>query len=487
MKKLLLLFCFSLFGFHSFGQEFANNNNGFIYADTTIRQLKFIVDSLNLKFKVCDLNKQYYSMLQGKAHYVILNKKNVKAAVKDMEAGISFEGLKSKYKGLITDKDLIVYKYEYTDYENTERVSFYSPELGGGHDHELEFDKQRLRSAPYLKGSWLIDYSSKSEYSAESVQAFYLTENMSAPALPEKYARLVQYSDCLVDTNASVFYENAKRTGRHYDSKTPAAVSKFMEQIHKLTGKPVYSEDTTYWDQYAAWDSLKFSRADSLFKNDPSVKWLFEEAVKSGLADGGSTDEEFEEYVGKYDSKKNALEFKRRRVVVGGCSMDQSPRYHAQQIARLSAETVNWEIFLRSHLDIMNDRFERVSDGSWAWAGRKTYIAELEALEINVPDLLFGICLRVSNPSQNHYFGDIGRLGRALSESKDKVLIEKRMLEMIADKSLDDFNRVLVYYLFSNYNYNLPEGDEKKENTKRLNEAIAELPPYLSEKINSKK
>lgn len=90
---------------------------------------------------------------------------------------------------------------------------------------------------------------------------------------------------------------------------------------------------------------------------------------------------DFEEYVSCYKSPKVALELKRSRIVVGGCSQDMSPRVHAMNIALLSAETINWEIFLRSHLDIMNDNFERMSDGSYAWAGRKTYIKELEVLD----------------------------------------------------------------------------------------------------------
>jgi len=44
--------------------------------------------------------------------------------------------------------------------------------------------------------------------------------------------------------------------------------------------------------------------------------------------------------------------------------MDESPRTHARAIALLAAETNNWDILLRAHIDIMNDRFERRSDGS---------------------------------------------------------------------------------------------------------------------------
>jgi hypothetical protein len=78
----------------------------------------------------------------------------------------------------------------------------------------------------------------------------------------------------------------------------------------------------------------------------------------------------------------------------------------------LAAETAEWPVFLRAHLDIMNDHFERFTDGSYAWGGRKTYLKEIEDLNIDVPDLLLGTSLRIVDPSENHYFGYSGRLGR---------------------------------------------------------------------------
>ena len=168
------------------------------------------------------------------------------------------------------------------------------------------------------------------------------------------------------------------------------------------------------------------------------------------------------------------------------CSQDNSPRIHAMNIALLSAETVNWEIFLRSHLDIMNDNFERVSDGSYAWAARKTYIKELEVLDINVIDLLLGISLRIENAGDHHYFGSIGRLGRALSESEQRVSIKTKILDMIRDDQLDDYNRVLMYYLFLNYNYYLENKEQQKENIEKLKLAVSKLPTYISTKIKFK-
>lgn len=287
--------------------------------------------------------------------------------------------------------------------------------------------------------------------------------------MDDKYGRIVQYSECLVDTTATVYFKDAERS---YYGSVDGSVAEFTEYLHEKLKMPTFNYEELYaaqtdtvamdtitlsakereFDEYVKqmeeWQAQRLKRVDSLMNNDRECRSLFDKALSSVLSKKEISDDEFEEYVGRYSSKENELFLKRRRIVIGGCSMDDSPRRHALRIAELAGETASWEIFLRSHLDIMNDRFERVSDGSYAWGRRKTYIKELEVLNINVSDLLLGIVLRVNNPSENHYFGSIRRIGRSLSESKDKGVIECEMLSMIKSKELDDYNRLLVYYLF---------------------------------------
>lgn len=184
--------------------------------------------------------------------------------------------------------------------------------------------------------------------------------------------------------------------------------------------------------------------------------------------------------------KVQLLDEMRSIRVIGGCSQDSRPRAHAINIALLSAETYKWEVFLKAHLDIMNDHFERMSDGSYAWERRNTYIKELEELNINVADLMFGISFRIENPSNNHYFGSIGRLGRAFSETKNRSEIEKSILSIVSDKELDIYNRLLFYFLFLNYNENIRNEAIKKKNNDKLLAATKTLPNFISEKLSKK-
>lgn len=183
------------------------------------------------------------------------------------------------------------------------------------------------------------------------------------------------------------------------------------------------------------------------------------------------------------DKKEKLLDEMRSAEAVGSCSNDFSPRIQGVNMALLSAETAHWEIFLKSHLDIMNDRFERVSDASYAWKDRQTYIKELEELDINVPDLLLGIYFRIDNPEKNHYYGNIGRLGRAISESKDNKLFLSQILSMVEDERLDDYNRVLAYFLYISCNYYTKSKTEKKFNNAKIINAVKKLPKYLADNI----
>lgn len=91
---------------------------------------------------------------------------------------------------------------------------------------------------------------------------------------------------------------------------------------------------------------------------------------------------------------------------------------------------------------------------------------------------MLGISLRINNSSENHYYGNIGRLGRALSETKDRDKIEVRMLKMIGEQELDDYNRVIIYYLHKNYCDHLKTDDHEKAINSKLKKAVLLLPKY---------
>lgn len=390
--------------------EFKVYPNGLIYSEQTMGKLSHIVDSLNLKYKTCNFNTIFYSKSQTIGHIIKVDKSNIKEAKKDMETQISLDDFLKKYPKATIERNVLIIKSKYKNYKKQDVVEFEEFDLKSDYGFSITSENVSLYQKDF-SNKWLLEYSEKTNYSDESLSAFYFPTNFSSVPIPQKYSQMIGYSDCLIDTTTTKFKDNLKD----------------------------------------GWVELP--------KNWTSLS----------------------------DKKKaKLLDEMRSTRVVGGCSMDSRPREHAIHIALLSAETYNWEVFLKAHLDIMNDRFDRMSDGSYAWGQRNTYIKELEEININVPDLILGISFRIENPASNHYFGSIGRVGRALSETKNRIEIEQAMLSVISDNELDTYNRLLFYFLFRNYNHYIKDETVKKENNDKLATATKTLPDFISERLTEK-
>lgn len=400
MKKTLTIFISILGLCQVHGQEFKEFENGLIYNEKTMAKLRHIVDSLNLKYKTCDLNKAFYAKSQTVAHSLILNSGDISAARKDMERNLPFEEFVSKYPESVIKRNILILKWPPD--EDNDHMTEYAEFSASGYGLEIEVPASDYSKS--VKNTWAY------ESTGERIVGFYFPEELTSQKLPQQYAIKIGYSDCLIDTTAKKMKDDLK------------------SDWVKLPEN---------------WQSLSLKKQQKL------------------------------------------LDQMRSTEVVGFCSMDSRPRTHAFYIALLSAETTNWEIFLRSHLDIMNDRFSRMSDGSYAQAARQTYIHELEKLDINVPDLLIGIALRTENPATNHYYGSISRLGRAIADSKDKSEFEETILKMIADKELDNYNRVLFYFLFMNYTGYLQDKSQETACLEKVKLATAQFPDYLKQLVKS--
>lgn len=472
--KRQIIFLSLMISWCSYGQhsEFQVYENGLIYSEVTMNKLGLIVDSLNLKFKTCDLSHPYYSLAQGMATRVKVRNKE---ALRMMESGTSLDEYRNRFPGSIQE-ELWITKSYYRDYKNNRFIEYSGLPFGWGNETSITVKHNRENNK---NSGWVVN--------RDQTEAFHFIK-LQHYELPYAYARLVQYVDCMIDTTATIFFPQAY--GAVYQQiKKGTRADEFMSLARNYPNEPSYPDLTnlegeawkaayeTFSKKRMAWDSLRLLHLDEQM-NIPRWKNLLAEAAAESIEHGNSSSE-FEFYVSRYLSKETALQLKRSRKVVGNCSQDLSPRFHAMEICQLAAETTQWDIFLRSHLDIMNDRFERMSDGSYAWEGRKTYLKELEALDIPAVDLLLGTCLRVDNVSENHYFSSIGRTGRALTDADDKPALEARLLAMIRDDKLDPYNRLLITYLFSNYAYSF---DNKEQTQTRLNDlgmATNDLPDFV--------
>lgn len=459
MKALILPALIISMTCHGQSTEFKVYPNGLIYDSITMHRLSGIVDSLNIRFRSCDLAHPYVALRQGYALRVHIPNRH---ALRLIRENISLEAYGSKFPNQVETEKVWIYQTRYTTWEGKHVLAYqelpadYSEFSVEVPDHN-KFDKTN---------GWVVD-----EGSEDHERALFLL-SLEDKVLPLPYARLVQYVDCMIDTTAEIYFPEAKaEVYQSVDSSSKAG--EFVAMADQFAGKPAFPDEelekngsdsiyAKYAGEWHVWDSLRMISLDKVMKN--SVYWnqVLDEAIADAVSRGNSNDR-LEYYVGRYRSEEDELRLKRSRRVMGNCSMDQSPRYHAMRIATLAARTAKWDIFLRSHLDVMNDRFDRLSDGSYAWASRRTYLKELEELNLNVIDLLLGIALRTASVGPHHYWGSVSRIGRALADAEDKSKVEQQLLAAVGDEKLDHLNRLLMGYVYSNYVWSLPEGERERK------------------------
>lgn len=482
MKKFGLIICFGIC-LNLSAQEFPTYENGLIYSPRAMEKLKGMVGDKNEEFRVCDYEKKFYSTEQTKGRIFHMGEVDWGVLAKDLKANISLKDFEKNYSYDFDKDDLVLLsKYDYVDYNEKQMVGISERPDGSSLEMALaEWPTSHSKNWVWSnrgKRTWLV----------------YLERPFETFKIPERYSRMIQYSECLIDTTSQIFTADASRM-RWYSENDSTRIQqeKFMNFItDEYVVKPPeleYDENMSQEETMARYDSLqRWENAKKGFvklelSKKPEFKRLLNRAYDEALKNQSSTDE-FEYYVAHYLSPSKSLTLKRNRIVVGQCSMDDSPRIHAMNIAQLAGESVNWDIFLRSHLNVLNDNVNRVSDGSWAWEARKTYIRELEELDIEVKELLLGTALRASNTAEGHYFGNIGRLGRAISESKDVNEFEDELYHMIDDQTLDDFNRLLMFYLHDNLVYHMDTSKEKHSYKNKRNMAKSLLPNYISDKLD---
>ncbi|MBU3700162.1 MAG: hypothetical protein FGM33_09195 [Candidatus Kapabacteria bacterium] len=391
--------------------EFTVHPNGLIYSDRTMAGLRRIVDSLNLRFKGCDFDATFVSRAQTLGHVVRMETGDVEGARRALADNISFEDFIERFPQALVDRNTLAVRHSYIGSKGALTVSYeiLDPLL------EWSFSLNDPKPSMQLKnlaGTWLFEYTAPSKYGKEKLKGIYFPSEFRRYELPKRFAEMIGYADCLVDTTTT----------------------KYKTEL--VEGRVALPKDWVGLDRRA------------------------QEAL---------------------------LDTMRSTQVVGFCSMDQGPRVHALNIALLSAETQHWGVFVKAHLDIMNDRFDRMSDGSYAMGGRNTYIRELEELNISVPTLLLGIIFRIDNPATNHYRGSIGRIGRALSESRVRADVESRILDIISDPDLDLYNRMVFYNLYLSCAERIEDASQRIAAMDQLAIATATLPEHIRTRLQSPK
>lgn len=458
--------------------EFQIHNNGFIYPEATMSDLAFIVDSLDLKFKQCDLDRKYLARAQTMANYYTVENDNwrkVQSRLTQAAASGPID-VQTLYPNAKLVRRGILYVNEGSTRRPGRKFNLLPLNYGSSFSIQPGDEKSgQVTDLIYVGNGY------------KNTRVWVLDAVPTVREIPETYARMIQYVDCMVDTTQNIHFDDAASSTGGYLKSDPKVngAADFLELTEKYEETaPEYDvtpeEDPTYelWGEWKkemkAWTTGKQAWVNRMIKENRRFARAFAR-LKDDVRSGNSVYEESEYYLETQGEYALALKSKRLRKVWGSCSQDPSPRIHAAQIAKLSAASVEWTVFLRAHLNIMNDRFDRATDGNYALASRGTYLAEVEALGIDATSLLIGSCLEAEGLAKNHYQSNWSRVGRALTEAQDADAVVALITNIIRDPELDDLNRMTGVYLlrFMARNYG-KEGTDKRY-TRALATALAGL------------
>lgn len=475
MKNLLLLSaCF--FSCTINAQD--SDSERLIYSEEAREALIHIVDSLNLEFSVSE-SKPYKSCMQGRGDYFFMNSTDAFQAIKDMESGFTFNQMAAKYPYAQMQPDVIVERLQAT-LDGKPNVIYAAISLG-----ELIPSAAFTEDTALPSKGWVFSYDI--QYSA--LTAYYLPDGLSSPELPERYARLVQYVDHLVPRDTQVYFDYSWECTPPYAYEPGPKMKLFKDYHNEKLQRPIYTElnpdnpvaakedRERFRAKLSAWEDSRRHGADSLMQSDAVFKKLFRDALAEANDHLTVTDEEFEEYAEAYASKEEALYFKRCRKVMNTEATDSEPRRHMMNIARLAAETRDWQLYLAAQFEILSERlFFRPPVLNETL--QHSFVRELEAINVNAVEFLLGHALRTADKDEGLTTMATFKLAMPIVEAFEREVAENILLDMIADRELDEVNRATAYRLFCSYNRLLPEMQREKNN-RRLEQAEGFLPESL--------
>lgn len=231
-----------------------------------------------------------------------------------------------------------------------------------------------------------------------------------------------------------------------------------FDYIDVLVPKPVYEKQKGYSnDLYSKAMAQRNTRKKKAYieqrkrtiqqssKDDIQFKKLYQQAINIWQLDAIGS-EKLENIVEQVGDIELALQMKRKRRVVGFCSMDNGPANHLQSIAKLSALATEWDLFIKTHMHLINDRFESAIYSSYGEESRNTPIHDLESIGLEPDKLFVGSLLRAQDTKENHYFSNFSRIARAISQlSKPSASLEL-LVNIVNDTSADIPNRINAWY-----------------------------------------
>jgi hypothetical protein len=426
---------------HIIGQQKQLDQESF-YSAVALTKLKHTSDSLHIRYKSVPHNKTYFSLPQAHGNWVFMDTL-AKEARDFVKTKPSFDAFLRKFPFAKVEKNLLVLRYQSEGYGNGKIVQFRSYPEKYPYEFDLSFDSIRYFSS--LKNTWIDTILEAHIYrkNDEFVGCFF-EKGFETKTLPTKYAQKIEYVDFISDTNTVLFpYRNILSSLMTTPAFLPARKALYALLLPNRGARK--EGDFDYEVDYAEWVKPDEALEQNVAKTADFKKRLVaasDEALVKKIPSAL-----LENLVLKYLSPAKALKLKQLRYLNLSCGNDNRPRFHWFHMAKLAAETNNWNIFMSAYLTLLQTPF----DGGHTKKQANFYTHQLELIDVNVTDLLFGGLIYTQNEAKNHFrIYHFQRMGFIIDAYSQSEMLEKQMIESIGDAQLDDYNRYSIWKIYEN-------------------------------------
>ncbi|MDE3743260.1 hypothetical protein [Maribacter polysaccharolyticus] len=461
------------------GNIFCQNS---IISESDIPKLDSIIKHLEKEYSQSE-TPNFYSLPQTSASYFEIITKDPKNFLAELKKSEDLKQLQNKFKGLQVDNDLLVIKNVYSDYKNEKKLEIKSFEIANNQNHGIKLSFNDSLNQNNLK-HFHSSYTSKRD-SITTIRGFYLNNEFKSINLPKTLSDWINYADIIVKPETSVFYDSdSESSGFRAYKRT--IIDSLVNYYELKTNKPPYKKEQdfiTRRKELNEWQSKKEKFADSLYANDHNFKNLLFEALEYAEENKVSNGD-LEDFTAQLISKERGLELMRQNRQVGTCSFDNGPVNQQKRIASLASKIQNWEVFIKSFLNVMNDNVSRNANSNIASNARKTYIEELAKLDMDIDKILLGSNVRIKDSIRKHYFSDGSKIAKAYANlnSDKQEYFENTTFQIIKDNKVDAFNKLHFYNTLKNYQYFVKDSIKKIQLEKDFENII----PFLPEEIKSR-
>lgn len=440
---ILLLFNFSLQG------QLSES----LYDSVVINQLKSLYEEKEELFYSCVNDRSYTSLAIGTATFIDAGEFTKDSSKDLIDNKPDLEVLKKKMPGLKVFYNVPVVRHQYVDYKGNVKYrytayTYLKPNTYNG-------DK-------YAAKGYLVDgyHSSNGMYHRNAI---WLNDDFANVAIPQKYADLINYIDCVISPESKIFtlsqhYPKAPKKHFYLDTE----IDTLMSYVSHKVDLPQLATEKRPNSDILSRKSIEKNRKIRTIRKRMQLDWvskygstdttflnLYHQAKYSDYDNYQS--DFFEEMVNVLDGPEAVLQLKRSRVVHGSCSMDNKPVNHLKNIAKYAVLANNWNVFVRSHMDIVNDRFSSVVYSNYGEMSRNTPIIAFVKIGMNLAKLFCGSILTAADCRKNHYQSGSQRIGRAISNLQNPQPCLSILRDMIKDDHLDIHNRMIAWHTLASY------------------------------------